>query len=133
MSFDDGFVLGFSLGRKNQGGGDDNSTIVGVYVCENAVNVVTRATVNELPEDTEHIYYLDKKQFKKEITTTATSPDGTKTTSTKTISKEIIENIYNSELELLYRCELDADGSMLAVYDGEDNEILLEEPAEVVE
>lgn len=120
--FETGIAVGMLFGGK---GGEDTSLISGVIDNETTLNIVT--TKDET--DTEHMYYYDKKAFTKSVTTTATkttSNGTTTTTTTRTWTKNIIVAIYNAMMDLMYRCDTDNDGNVVAVYDAYDNEIDIE-------
>ena len=124
MSFDEGLMVGMMLGGKR---GDETAISGVIYTGSNYLKIVTKKD----SVDTDNIFYLDIKPFTKAVTTTATktASDGTTTTetSTRTWSKNIITAIYNSDNDLLYRCDTDSDGAMTALYDGDGNTIDLNE------
>lgn len=124
-----GYAIGYNDGLGS-GGEMDLSEISGViYTGGNYLKIVTKKD----NVDTDNIFYLDIKPFTKAVTTTATktASDGTTTTetSTRTWSKNIITAIYNSDMNLLYRCDTDSDGNMTALYDGDGNVIAIADAA----
>ncbi len=127
MSFDAGLMIGMMLGRKGGSGGGDENAISGIiYTGGNFLKIVTKKD----SVDTDNIFYLDIKSVSKSITTMSTKTSGettTTTTSTRTLSKNIITALYNSQLQLLYSCDIDSDGNMTALYDGDGNTIDINE------
>lgn len=103
MSFDDGFILGLSLGG---GGGeptpylsdmgtlkavvDDGSANLSIILTDNGDNVSGEPILTEYP------YTYSAKLISDSVTTSTKSPDGTITTNTKSWSKYLIDKLYNA-------------------------------------
>lgn len=104
MSFDDGFILGLSLGG---GGGEpmpylsDMGTLKAV-IDDGAANLSVVLTDNGdndtgTPILTEYPYTYSAKLLSESVTTSTKSADGTVTTNTKSWSKYLIDKLYNAK------------------------------------
>ncbi|MGN1137077.1 MAG: hypothetical protein ACI4SF_12770 [Oscillospiraceae bacterium] len=116
MSFDDGFILGLSLGGGVGGGSD-------IYITDYSDTNLTITTIAdrsaETPKTTDYTFMFTTQEFK--IVTTATS--STKK-STRTWRKTIITSVINDEGVVIWNLTPDTSGKIIAVYDINGNEIL---------
>ena len=140
MSFDDGFILGLSLGG---GGGEpvpylsDMGTLKAI-VDDSAANLSIILTDNGdndsgEPMLSEYQYTYSAKMISESVTTSATVGDVT-TTNTKSFSKYIIDKLYNAKgkciMQAVYSDEskgvvshyLDEDGNKIFIDGGYVNE-----------
>ncbi len=117
MSFDDGFILGLSLGG---GGGKKGDDIYITAYSDTAISIKTIADrTAETPETTDHAFTFTLKEFKT-VTTAKTS----KGKSTRTWIKNIITSVANVEGAVIWALEPNDMGTIIAVYDVGGNEIL---------
>lgn len=142
MSFDDGFILGLSLGGG--GGGeptpylsdmgtlkaviDDGAANLSVVLTDNGDNDSGAPILSEYP------YTYSAKLLSESVTTSTKSADGTVTTNTKSWSKYLIDKLYSISgkciLTAVYSDEskgivshyLDADGNKIYLDGGYVNE-----------
>ena len=119
MSFDDGFMLGLSLGGGGGGSGGGDDIYITAY-SETAISIKTIADrTAETPETTDHAFTFTLKAFKT-VTTAKTS----KGKSTRTWIKNIITSVANVEGTVIWTLEPNDIGTIIAVYDVGGNEIL---------
>lgn len=105
MSFDDGLILGLSLGG---GSGGDYSSIFGVYgIGTSELTVATKAA----EELTYHIFSLDVRTFSQ--STTIRAGDNV---ITRSWSSKAIENAYDVNGDIVYHCKLDSSGDTVGIY-----------------
>lgn len=116
MSFDDGFILGLSLG----GGGSVSGNLRAVIDDDAGTLKIISFTGNEDYNDC--IYSLETADYSKTITTHYTSGETT-ITRAKTFSRKIIKKITNSNNVVILTVDVDNMGRPTAYHDAENVEI----------
>lgn len=118
MSFDEGLAIGLMLGRKGRtGGGDD------IYITSYSASGITVSTISnrsaEALQTVDHTFSFILKEFKT-VTTVKTSVKQ----HTRTWSKNIITSVSNGLGVTVWTLTPNNQGTIIAVYDANDNEIL---------
>lgn len=131
MSFDEGFILGLGLGRRQSGTGAAYNGSFRAVIDDDtgAISIV----VGEIPEGyteeqyTDYTYSYAAVDFSDSITTQTTSGDTTVTT-VETFNQRIITELHNAAGQLIMRTDYDpGTGEIKGFYDGDDVPIYLAE------